>query len=124
MTFIIAASGGIPDVKTLAASEAAFLRSSTGAVPAVDVSGSSATDESSTAYQAGLVVGGAFFVGLVVFIVRNGKKRQDERQAYKARMATPPPVFPARDLLHETATDGEQVDAQLAADRSPDATLQ
>lgn len=88
---------GIADAKALAVSEAAFLRSSTGAVPAARVASDSSTvEDSSIAYQAGRLIGTACSVGLVIFLIRNGKKRRDEREAYKARMATPPPEFYVR----------------------------
>jgi hypothetical protein len=101
---MVRSDGGIADAKALALSEAAFLRSSTGAVPAAGVASSSSAEDSSIAYQAGRLTGTACLVGLVVFLIRNGKKRRDEREAHRVRMATPPPVFPVRTLT-PAATD-------------------
>jgi hypothetical protein len=95
--FVVDVNGDTSDAKALAARQASFLQSNFGGVPTLSTSSAAAdSDETSVAYQIGRLSGTLFLVGFVAFLISNGRKRRAERQAYEARVAGPPPVFPVR----------------------------
>lgn len=84
---------GTSEVKFLAGREAAFLESSTGDIPAARVTSRSSAEDSSIGYRVGQLIGTACLIGLVVFLIRNGKNRRAEREA---GMAASQPEFYVR----------------------------
>ena len=95
-----AASPTETDAKTLAASQAAFLRSSLGAEPSISgARGANDPDESGAAYRVGRVMGALLIPGIVTLVLVGRQRRRAEQSAHEALFSTPPPMFQRRSEL-------------------------
>jgi len=72
-------------------SQAAFLRSTTGAEPTLDTSSAASTTETSIAYQLGRAIGTVALAGIVIVAILNRRRRRDAQRAHAASYAIPPP---------------------------------
>ena len=95
-----AASPTEADAKTLAASQAAFLRSGLGAEPSISGSRSANdSEESGIAYQLGKATGLLLFISIVVLVIARSNQRRADQRAHEALFSTPPPTFQRRSEL-------------------------
>lgn len=82
------------DAKTLAANQAAFLRSTTGATPTLNIS--MASPDAGLGYLLGRLFGIIVVIGMIAYMIWSIHRRKAARRALEARFAVPPrPFVPA-----------------------------